>query len=124
MLKPISVIAKKVKNGYLIPNSPELEVFNGKEIIVEIIGEKNNPASEKNIKAKKEKAKQKKNPADDKSYKELAAEEDVERYEKKAKSQVPSKLTEEQVRAFAKKYNVEDIHTVDDILSRLKGKRR
>lgn len=120
-MKPISVIAKKVKNGYLIPDSPELEGIKSTEIIVKIISKKSNSASEKIIKEKKS---SKKNPADDKSWKELAAEAAVERYEKKAKNQVPSKLTDEQVRAFAKKYNVEDIYTIDDILSRLKMKRR
>jgi hypothetical protein len=123
-MKPINVTAKKVKNGYLIPNSPELDVLQGSEIIVKIIAEKGDSAPEKNSGLKKEKTRSKKNPADDKSYKELAAEAAVERYEKKAKNQVPSKLTDEQIKSFAKKYNVEDIHTIDDILSRLKGKRR
>jgi hypothetical protein len=40
--------------------------------------------------------------ADDKSWKELAAEAAVERYEKKSKNQVPSKLTEEQIRLLRK----------------------
>lgn len=120
MLKPINVTAKKVKNGYLIPDSPELKGIKGTEIIVKIIAEKSDFTPE-NIKGKSVK---KKNPADDKTWKELAAEAAVDRYEKKSKNQVPSKLTEEQVRAFAKKYDVEDIHTVDDILFRLKGKRR
>ncbi len=121
-MKPISVTAKKVKNGYLIPDSPDLEGLNGREIIVKIIAEKSDSAPDKNLKVKKITG-LKKNPADDRSYKELAAEAAVERYEKKAKNRVASKLTEEQVRAFAKKYNVEDIHTIDDILSRLKDKR-
>jgi len=121
VLKPISVIAKKVKNGYLIPDSPELENLDGSDIIVNIIAEKGDSSPGDNNKNKK---KRKKNPADDKSWKELAAEAAVERYEKKSKNQVPSKLTEEQIRAFAKKYNVEDIHTIDDVISRLKGKRR
>jgi len=119
-LKPINVTAKKVKNGYLIPDSPELEGIKGTEIIVKIISEKSD-FTPKNIRGKTVK---KKNPVDDKTWKELAAEAAVERYEKKSKNQVPSKLTEEQVRDFAKKYNVEDIHTIDDILFRLKGKRR
>ena len=123
-MKTINVIAKKVKNGYLIPDSPELDFLQGSEIIVKIIADKKDISSEKNFKAEKTTAKRKKNPADDKSYKELAAEAAVERYEKKAKNQVPSKLTDEQVKSFAKKYNVEDIHTIDDILLSLKEKRR
>ncbi len=122
-MKPISVTAKKVKNGYLIPDSPELEGLNGRDIIVKIIAEKSDPASDKSLKVKKI-VKLKKNPADDKTWKELAAEAAVERYEKKSKNQVPSKLTDEQIKSFAKRYNVEDIHTIDDILLRLKGKRR
>ena len=123
-MKPINVTAKKVKNGYLIPNSPDLEGLNGSELIVNIIAVKSDPVLERNVKTKKETTKSKKNLADEKSYKELAAEAAVERYEKKAKNQMPSKLTDEQVKSFARKYNVEDIHTIDDILSRLKGKRR
>lgn len=123
-MKPINVTAKKVKNGYLIPDSPELDVLNGSEIIVKIIAEKSDSALEKNSELKKEKTMSKKNPADEKSYKELAAEAAVERYEKKAKNQVASKLTDEQVKSFAKKYQVEDIHTIDDILLRIKDKRR
>ena len=64
-----------------------------------------------------------KNPTDDKSYKELAAEAAVERYEKKSKNQVPSKLTKEQINEYKKRWGMEDIHTIDDILLRLKEKR-
>jgi len=81
-LKPKNVTAKKVKNGYLIPDSPELEGIKGTEIIVKIISEKSDSASEKIIKEKK---RSKNNPADDKSGKELAAEAAVERHKKKAK---------------------------------------
>lgn len=120
-MKPISVVAKKVKNGYLIPDSPELNILKGNEIIVKIIAEKSDSASEKNIKEKK---RSKKNPADDKSYKELAAEAAVERYEKKSKNRVPSKLTEEQVNIYKKKWGMENINSIDDVIRSLKEKKK
>jgi len=121
VLKPISVIAKKVKNGYLIPDSPELDDLHGDEIIVKIISEKNDSPPENNSEVKK---KGKKNPADDKSWKELAAEAAVERYEKKSKNQVPSKLTEEQINIYKKKWGMEDINTIDDVIRSLKEKKK
>jgi len=122
-MKPISVTAKKVKNGYLIPDSPELEGLNGREIIVKIIAEKSDPVPDKNLKVKKI-VKPKKNPADDKSWKELAAEAAVERYEKKAKNQVPSKLTDEQIDEYKKKWGMEEINTIDDVIKSLKEKKK
>ncbi|MFA5519964.1 MAG: hypothetical protein WDA74_11975 [Spirochaetota bacterium] len=120
-MKPISVVAKKVKDGYLIPDSPELEGIKSTEIIVKIISKKSDSASEKIIKEKKS---SKKNPADDKSWKELAAEAAVERYEEKAKNQVPSKLTEEQINIYKKKWGMEDINTIDDVIRSLKEKKK
>ena len=120
-MKPISVIAKKVKNGYLIPDSPELENLDGSDIIVNIIAEKGDSSPGDNNKNKK---KRKKNPADDKSWKELAAEAAVERYEKKSKNQVPSKLTEEQINIYKKKWGMEDINTIDDVIRSLKEKKK
>ena len=120
-MKPISVIAKKVKNGYLIPDSPELENLDGSDIIVNIIAEKGDSSPGDNNKNKK---KRKKNPADDKSWKELAAEAAVERYEKKSKNQVPSKLTEEQINEYKKRWGMEDINTIDDVIRSLKEKKK
>jgi hypothetical protein len=51
-MKPIIVTAKRVKNGYLISNSPELDVLNAEEIIVEIIAEESDSAPEKNSELK------------------------------------------------------------------------
>ena len=123
-MKPINVIAKKVKNGYLIPDSPELDVLHGSEIIVKIIAEKSDPAPGKISDSGKDKTKTKKNPADDKSWKELAAEAAVERYEKKAKNQVPSKLTNEQIDEYKKKWGMENINTIDDVIRSLKEKKK
>ena len=122
-MKPINVTAKKVKNGYLIPDSPELEGLNGRDIIVKIIAEKSDSAPDKNLKVKKI-IKPKKNPADDKTWKELAAEAAVERYEEKSKNQVPSKLTNEQIDEYKKRWGMEDINTVDDIIRSLKEKKK
>ena len=119
-MKPINVTAKKVKNGYLIPDSPELEGIKGTEIIVKIISEKSD-FTPKNIRGKTVK---KKNPVDDKTWKELAAEAAVERYEKKSKNQVPSKLTEEQINEYKKRWGMEDINTIDDIIRSLKEKNK
>ena len=119
-MKPINVTAKKVKNGYLIPDSPELEGIKGTEIIVKIISEKSDPAPE-NLNRRPGK---KKNPADDKTWKELAAEAAVERYDKKSKNQVPSKLTEEQISEYKKRWGMEDINTIDDIIRSLKEKNK
>jgi len=123
-LKPINVTAKKVKNGYLIPDSPELDVLHGSEIIVKIIAEKSDSAPEKNFKLKKEKTMSKKNPADEKSYKELAAEAAVERYDKKSKNQVPSKLTKAQIDEYKRKWGMEDINTIDDVIRSLNEKKK
>lgn len=54
-MKPITVIAKKVKNGYLIPNSPELDALHASEIIVQIIGVKSDSAQDKKSELKKSK---------------------------------------------------------------------
>lgn len=123
-MKPINVTAKKVKNGYLIPDSPELDVLHGSEIIVKIIAEKSDSAPEKNFKLKKEKTMSKKNPADEKSYKELAAEAAVERYDKKSKNQVPSKLTKAQIDEYKRKWGMEDINTIDDVIRSLNEKKK
>jgi len=113
-----------VKNGYLIPDSPELDVLHGSEIIVKIIAEKSDSAPEKNFKLKKEKTMSKKNPADEKSYKELAAEAAVERYDKKSKNQVPSKLTKAQIDEYKRKWGMEDINTIDDVIRSLNEKKK
>jgi hypothetical protein len=55
ILKPLTVTAKKVKNGYLIPNSPELDALHASEIIVQIIGVKSDSAQDKKSELKKSK---------------------------------------------------------------------
>jgi hypothetical protein len=122
-MKPISVTAKKVKNGYLIPDSPDLEGLHGRDIIVKIIAEKSDSVSDSNSKVKKI-IRLKKNPADDKSYKELAAEAAVERYEKKTKNRVPSKLTKDQIDEYKRKWGMEDINTIDDVIRSLNEKKK
>jgi hypothetical protein len=66
----------------------------------------------------------KKNHTDDKSYKELVAEAAVERYEKKTKNRVSSKLTKDQIDEYKRKWGMEDINTIDDVIRSLNEKKK
>ncbi len=92
------VEAIKIKNGYFVPAVGSLKGQRQKKIMLDI-----EVAQETN------------------SYKEMAGESAYERYLEKQKSEVPSRLTEEDLKRIDDEFGLRDINSLDDLLKKIES---
>lgn len=97
-MKSINVTAKKVKNGYFIPDTPEFDLQSSNEVDLEI----------KIIRIKGKTSKEK-------SYKEIRDEAILERFEKKEKTKMPAKMSDSDLDSLSDKFDLQ-AESVEDLL--------